>query len=707
MVLDKNAYCPGGTNKKIKHCMCQDITGELDKILAALDGDQRVAALDRINRTLATKANRPCLLSLKISILLEMKDLQSLEDTVTTFVKVAPDNVMAHTYAAVLEARKHRVREAIDELQTAVSLVKDVLPGELSDAFEELGAVLANVGLYMSATAHLMVHASLEHGADEASQPLMALMRADGVPLSFKRMFAFEPCPAGATWKARFDAAFQDAIGLRWRKALEKFDKLNQDFPDQPAILLNIAWCRTCLALQKPAEAWRAYARCPGVAFQEAVDAETLGNFLSASGDIATTPVVHWTINVQDANALNEKLLSSKQFQPFKGDLTEYRTGDAPPPKSVFLALDRPQPVPDAELTVDNVPRVLTHVAVFGRETDRSPRIEMNIAKTESMEQVRSLLTQVGGELLTSDESEEILDTAARVQLMLNPILLFPDKAPLPVRDRIHREALQRGVLEQWADIPVTSLDDKTPRAVVGDPAYRIPLAAAVQMFEELVDSQRLVIDFHELREQLGVPEPEAIRSATVDIQGLAPAQYARVAPDVLSDGDLLMLLERAVFCRARKATTQLGEEVLRRPSIADHVDLAALHVTLAELSHNTDDAINHLKEAQKIAVAHKKSPAMHLLRELPFRFIRGESEEATAILQRIQTHHLQEPGVSQGLYNILVQFGIIRPEGQPATAAQSPEMSEPAPAPSQLWTPDGPPPAADEKKPSQLWVPD
>ncbi len=54
------------------------------------------------------RRTRPCLLALKIVTLLGMKDMQGLEDTVTTFVKVAPNNPLAHTFAAMLESRKHR-----------------------------------------------------------------------------------------------------------------------------------------------------------------------------------------------------------------------------------------------------------------------------------------------------------------------------------------------------------------------------------------------------------------------------------------------------------------------------------------------------------------------------------------------------------------------------------------------------------------------
>ena len=89
MPLDANDLCPGGTGKKVRHCQCRDILGELGKIADALEGKQRVAALGRINRALATKASRPCLLALKAQTLLSLGELQDLEDTVATFIQAA------------------------------------------------------------------------------------------------------------------------------------------------------------------------------------------------------------------------------------------------------------------------------------------------------------------------------------------------------------------------------------------------------------------------------------------------------------------------------------------------------------------------------------------------------------------------------------------------------------------------------------------
>jgi hypothetical protein len=707
MILDTYSYCPGGTGKKFKHCACRDIAGELDKIIKSLDGDQRIAALDRINRTLATKANRPCLLSLKIMTLMDMNDMQSLEDTVTTFVKVAPDNPLAHTFAALLESRKHRVREAVDELQTALSLVKDVLPGELYDAFEEVAEALAESGEYLAARAHLMLRMSLGSGDKEAARPLLLLSHAERIPPALKRDRVFEGCPSGATWKGRFEAAFRDLASGGWKKGLERFEKLNQDFPGQRAILWNIALARSYLGLPRLPEAWHAYALCPGVEFQQAVEAEALAQLLSMDADKATIGFAKWTIHVRDASALNEKLLSSKLLLSFTGDLSQFRSDDSPPPKSAFTLLDKPLPDAGTELTLDNVPRILTYVVLFGRETDRAARVEMRVPKSDAMQQVRSRLADVAGDLLTSEETEEILDTASRLQMALAPLRYCPPGTPFVARQRILEEATQHDLLQQWPDIPLSALDDKSPRQVLGDPAYRVQLAGALVALEQLAEVHRWPIQVDALRQQMGVPVPESIDPQTVDVSTLSPADWARVIPERLTDEVLLRLHERALVFHAHEAILRLGEEVLRRESLSDKVDLARLCGGLAEMTADSDKAVRYLREARRIAAEKKQSPAKYLLNELPLRLIRGEAPDVTEIIRQLQTRHLREPGVSEALYHILVQFGILTPEGQPEAVPETAEVDEPAPPAAKLWTPGAPPAAADEKKPSQIWVPD
>ena len=110
------------------------------------------------------------------------------------------------------------------------------------------------------------------------------------------------------------------------------------------------------------------------------------------------------------------------------------------------------------------------------------------------------------------------------------------------------------------------------------------------------------------------------------------------------------------------------------------------------------------------MAVEKKESPARWLLAELSVRLPRMEAERCNQIVQTLQSQHLNEPGVADGLYRMLVNYGVISPDGTPAggQAAPQPAMpAEPAPPAGGLWTPDSPtPPAGGERGKSKLWVP-
>jgi len=708
-MIDAYSYCPGGTGKKIKHCECRDIAGELEKIIRAVEGDQRVAALDRINRNLATKANRPCLLALKIRTLVDMKDLQALEDTVTTFVKVAPDNVLAHTFSGLLETRKRRLREAVDEFQMALSLLHDSLfPVELYDALDEVAHGLAESGEYLAARAHMALRLGVSSEDEEARRSYLLLLHSDHIPQVLKRNLTFEPCPAGATWKSRFDAAHSEVLRWGLRKGLERFEKLNQDFPQQPAILHNLALARSCLALPQQPAAWRAYARCPGVPYDAAVEAEALAFVLSRELDDPQVPFVRLTINVRDAQALNEQLLASRWLVAVPDERQQFRTADdGPPPKSVFRLLDKPVAESGTELSADTLSSVLSYLMLYGRETDREARVELHVPKTEVLEQTRARLGEIAGDLLTGEEAAEELDTVPHMPLVLNPMCHFPPDTPLPVRRRVHNQIVQRELLRRWPNLPLAALDGKTSRQAMEDPAYRVPVAGVLLALEQLADAQPWPFDVNALRSELGVSIPEPIDPQTVDVRSLSPAYLARVAADRLSDDELLRLYEHVSLFNARRAIAHLSEEMLRRESLAGRVDRAQLYGGIAEVTADLETAIGYLHQAQDAAIAQQQSPAGYLLNELPLQLVSGNADRAKELMNRLQSRHLSEPGISEGLYNILVQFGILTPDGQLRAAPPQEAADAPAASASKLWTPGAPPEAGGEKKPSQLWVPD
>ena len=252
MTLDSSAYCPGGTGKKIKNCACRDITGELQKILRAIEGKQRAAALDRINRVLATKANRPCLLALKSVTLLEMNDLQNLEDTVTTFVQVAPDNSLAHAFAALLEVRKNRSQAAVDCLQTAIDHAKEVFSSELYDAVGAVAEALAADNQYLAARGHLLFRAMIGDQDEDAVTALVSISAAQDVPTLLKRDLLFAESPSDVPWKQAFNAAAGQCLHGSWRSALTSFEELDREYPGESAILKNIATGAAIWAIPAP-----------------------------------------------------------------------------------------------------------------------------------------------------------------------------------------------------------------------------------------------------------------------------------------------------------------------------------------------------------------------------------------------------------------------------------------------------------------------
>ena len=92
---------------------------------------------------------------------------------------------------------------------------------------------------------------------------------------------------------------------------------------------------------------------------------------------------------------------------------------------------------------------------------------------------------------------------------------------------------------------------------------------------------------------------------------------------------------------------------------------------------------------------------------ELRIRFARKEADEALQLIGHLRSQHLQEPGVAEALTELLVQVGLLRPDGTPAASPPQAEppaaTTAPAPDPGKIWTPNGEEPGGEKK----LWTPD
>jgi hypothetical protein len=100
-------------------------------------------------------------------------------------------------------------------------------------------------------------------------------------------------------------------------------------------------------------------------------------------------------------------------------------------------------------------------------------------------------------------------------------------------------------------------------------------------------------------------------------------------------------------------------------------------------------------------------------LLELSLRFERMEGPEIARLMSHIESRHGREPGVLEALTRMLVQMGVLRPDGSPAMPPGAPPATEPsiivpgdqAEEPGAIWTPDGSSGRSEGEKP-KLWTP-
>jgi len=180
---------------------------------------------------------------------------------------------------------------------------------------------------------------------------------------------------------------------------------------------------------------------------------------------------------------------------------------------------------------------------------------------------------------------------------------------------------------------------------------------------------------------------------------------------DKLSDDALLAVFGRALGYSARAALRKFAQAVVERPSLGSSKERLLAFEMMVSICDDSERAIGYIEEGRKVARQVGQSCARWDLMELPIRLGRGEPEEASRLLDHLQSQHINEPGVARELTELLVEIGVLNPDGTPAerpeaSPAEPPSLVVPGQAgakPGELWTPDSQKPTGDKPK---IWTP-
>ncbi len=362
-------------------------------------------------------------------------------------------------------------------------------------------------------------------------------------------------------------------------------------------------------------------------------------------------------------------------------------------------------------------------ILLYGRETDKPARIALHGTRVH-LEQLTRLCDELVEKGLSEPPLEDrVIDHAPWLAAVVLGSWVIPDGVEIDDRRRLQARLRDDAVVHRWPHTASPVLDGKTPTEAAADSKYKPALLGSLLNLEILAQDAHWEVNLNDLRQQLGLPLREPLDPSGCDFERLPVHQLALVDATQLTDEQLLAAYRRAYAVMAVYPLRKIALELIGRPSLDEKVDKVEAYDILSDVAPNTDEALEYLDKARKLATSEGESPAAWLIDELEIRLLRGEADKFVQLLKEIQTRYMNEPGIAPSLMEVLSRYGLVTPDGRfmvPApremsAAASQAEAESDVPG---LWTPDsgipaapsigpGPaPPPGEEKPASKLWMP-
>jgi hypothetical protein len=712
MALDPYSRCPGGIDKKIKFC-CPDLVTELETIQRMHDGEQRLACLEHIQEVEKRFPDRCCLETTKAGLQLELQQFDAAGETLSKVLSRQPNNPVALAQSAMQIAFTKGARFAVDTLQKAIEASDTAMPAEVFQSISTLAQLLLSQGEFLAGQALVTLILSIDPQSELASSLFVQVNNSAAVPVQFKEPPFLEPCPAEASWKPEFDAAVDELRRARWRVAADKFAALSSKAPQSPAVWRNLAKLRGWLADSTGAIAALRHFESLEAPLEDAVEAETLVQLLDEETAEDLVDEVQVTYTANDFDRLSAALAADRRLTR-ASDMMEDLPPDQPPPKAAYWLLNRPFPETAVGIAREAIPRSLARLLLFGRETDRPARLELRGLR-DDLAAAQSTLGELAGDALGPAGEIEVTGQMPRLQQMFALTWrLPPDMRPNELQtllDEDRRDVL----LNAWPNTKFAMFGGRTAAEAAGGATQKIKVLAAILLLQPMMDRHASDDDFNELRRKLGLPElapidPQAMPDRVHELDRLPLVRLHRLVTTALTDEELANLFQRALLAAVKPAVRRLGHEIVSRASWKGPLDKQQVLSSLVAIENDADRAIGYVEQGRKLARDAGQSCARWDLEELSLRLDRYEIEPIGRIVRHLQETHIREPGVSRAMMEMLIDAGILRPDGTPAAmpAADAgpglvlPGGAEPAPA-GQIWTPGS---EAGPAKKSALWMP-
>lgn len=696
MSIDIYQQCPCHEEKKIKFCCGKAVVEDLNDALAKHHSGQSQAALEQLDRAMETMGQKDCLTTFKTFVQISTQDVDGARETNDAFLERCPDHPTGLQHKALIEIMRGEVDQATLSLQDAMDAITGTeLPVSLARAFESLGMALVARQNVLAARAHLSFALFLKGEDQRLTHLLRELYNPSGAVLFLKADHQLDPPVEGAEWEKPFTNVHRAIARGQYRRALEMLLQLSEQFPDQPEITKGIAVVTSMFApMGAQIAAWRTVAAMPSGKQHQAIEfhglAEAIAVMSGAEGYVA---VNRCTWEIDNFEEIKEVCISTDHMIPMEPTPDHDPFDEGPAPRAGFMILDKPVLRSADELSMETVPFSLGEVLLYGKQTDRTARVELVCVENERFDAAIDSLKKTVG--LQGDPTKVAFDKVNHG----SDAVTWNWNLPEGTTREQHAELLgemKKVALNRWSKLSHDFIDGKTFRDVAGDENLGAWVQAKLLHLEQTANGEAFSGELvNELRTEMGIPHLEKLSPAEDEF--LTPMQMCRIDAEKLDDEHLLGYFQIATMTQNFTALRSITPEVLKR----DHLEGSRrdiCHINMARFSDTHEEALEHFAQSRAEAGKIGAQIGILLVAEFEYRLRNGLEDKLDSLLATIESRHMQEPGVEQELARLFQSLGIhpgAIPQEAEMAAAETSAVESPGPGDggsetsSGLWIPD------------------
>ncbi len=686
-----------------------------------VEGGQLVPALDRLATVLSEHPDAAWALAIRGRLLLELREYDSLAENADRFIRLQPSNPLALTQRGAAQLFRSDISAATESVLEALTESGRDVDAFVLDVASVLAMALVQSGVFL--TARVYATLSMMASGYEDGQTAVAVLRqlnsAPSVNQFVKSIPEPFPRPADADWGERYDEAMGLLRSNKVMLAQSKFESLQRVAAGQPAVLSGLLTCAIWRGdTDAQSELLRKLSACESLDFQQRCRFLAMSALVQPDSSQLSVPVMTLSGDIEDAEQVDIAMTADARFVPFPANmLAQMRTSeDDVPPRAGFQIIDRDQPESLEQLPpVDEVPEAAAMVFVYGKQTDRAARIEVQDVRASDVQDVRQRIKAVAGDIELAEEEGDPLPLLVACQ---PPIAMIRFQAKPADAEILQAELAARRMPKAIASLKLPILGGASLLDLADDQSKLLERTTVIRIVEQYdaiaSKSENLIQDLCELA---GVPMLPTVKPNKDEIESIPNEDLCRVDPSDLDAESLIYLLQRAQQVSSTLAVRRFAGKLIHTELNEEQRPAKLLaYAALVNAAPTATDALETLDQAKAFAEANGMSTANLLLSEVSLRLQSGDAEGFQKAIETISTRFGNQPEVMAQLQQMLMSYGLIRPDGSAvrppvAEAAAAPGLGvDPTPAAgsSGLWTPDGgpsmtPQDSGGEKK---LWIP-